>query len=413
METNLKKNTIWNIIGTGINAFASLIFMIIATRINDVYEAGIFSFAFSAATLFNVIGTYAGRIYQVTERKKISNKEFLINRIISCLIMSLIAVVFVKVKNYEIDKIIIIILLCFWKMLEAFCDVIYAFLQKSDELYKVGISLTLKNIIGIVTFLVVDLITKNLIFSIIAFILTYAIIMIFYDFVQSDIKEQIKGKVSKKNVMNIFINGFPTFCVTFLNIYLINASKYAIDNIMTDNYQAIFGIIVMPATMMILLAQFMVHPFLNMITHYIEIKEYKKLNKFLLKITLILLVIGIICIVFCYFIGIHILEFIYGISLMDYNICLTIILVGAIFSALTSVIITILIAMRHTLVQMIIYMLMTILTYFVSNILVNKYEIMGASINYSLVMFINLIAFYIIYLIVSKRSKQGVGEKEK
>ena len=73
--------------------------------------------------------------------------------------------------------------------------------------------------------------------------------------------------------MDIFINGFPTFCVTFLNIYLINASKYAIDNVMTEDYQAIFGIIVMPATIMVLLAQFMVHPFLNSITNYIEKNE--------------------------------------------------------------------------------------------------------------------------------------------
>lgn len=411
MEKNLKKNTIWNIIGTGINAFASLIFMIIATRINDVYEAGVFSFAFSAATLFNVIGTYAGRIYQVTERKNISNKEFLINRIISCLIMSIIAIIFVTIKKYELDKIIIIVLLCFWKMLEAFCDVIYAFLQKSDELYKVGITLTLKNIIGIIAFLIVDLITKNLIFSIIAFIVIYIIIMIVYDFVQCDIKKQIKGKVNKKNVMDIFINGFPTFCVTFLNIYIINASKYAIDNIMTDNYQAIFGIIVMPATMMILLAQFMVHPFLNIITDYIEKKEYKKLNKFLLKITFILFIIGVICIVFCYFIGIHILEFIYGISLIDYNICLTIILVGAIFSALTSVIITILIAMRHTWIQMVVYMGISIVTYFISNVLVNKYGVIGASINYSVIMIVNFIIFYIIYLFLSKSSEQIIEEK--
>lgn len=412
METNLKKNTIWNIIGTGINAFASLIFMIIATRINDVYEAGVFSFAFSAATLFNVIGTYAGRIYQVTERKNISNKEFLINRLISCLIMYLAAVIFVTIKSYEVNKIIIIMLLCILKMLEAFCDVIYAFLQKEDELYKVGITLTLKNIIGLVVFLIVDLITKNLIISIISFIIVYVIIMIFYDFIQTDIKKQIKGQVNKKNIIDIFKNGFPTFCVTFLNIYIINASKYAIDNIMTDDYQAVFGIIVMPATMMILLAQFMVHPFLNIITNYIEKKEYKKLNKFLLKITLILLIIGLICIVFCYFIGIHILEFIYGIPLIDYNICLTIILVGAIFSALTSVIITILIAMRHTWIQMIVYIVISILTYFISNMLVNKYGVMGASINYSLIMIINFIIFYIVYLFVSKRSKQRIEEKE-
>ena len=143
MKKNLKKNTIWNIVGTGINAFASLIFMIIVTRINDVYEAGIFSFAFSVATLFNVIGTYAGRIYQVTERKNISNKDFFINRIVSCLIMYIVAIIFVTIRSYELEKIIIIMLLCFWKMLEAFCDVIYAFLQKNDELYNVGISLTL------------------------------------------------------------------------------------------------------------------------------------------------------------------------------------------------------------------------------------------------------------------------------
>ena len=236
--------------------------------------------------------------------------------------------------------------------------------------------------------------------------------MLFYDFVQCDIKKQIKGKIKKENILDIFKNGFPTFCVTFLNIYIINASKYAIDNIMTDDYQAVFGIIVMPATMMILLAQFMVHPFLNIITNYIEKKEYKKLNKFLLKITLILFIIGWICIVFCYFIGIHILEFIYGISLIDYNICLTIILVGAICSALTSVIITILIAMRHTLIQMIVYIVISILTYFTSNMLVNKYGVMGASINYSLIMIINFIIFYIVYLVVSRRSKQIIEEKE-
>lgn len=406
MEKNLRKNTIWNIIGTGINAFASLIFMIIVTRINDVYEAGIFSFAFSTATLFNVIGTYAGRIYQVTERKNISNKDFFVNRLISCLIMYIASIVFVVIRGYELEKIIIILLLCVWKMLEAFCDVIYAFLQKDDELYKVGISLTLKNIIGIAVFLIVELITKNLIASIISFIIVYVIIMICYDFVQTDIKKQVKGKVNKENVIDIFKNGFPTFCVTFLNIYIINASKYAIDSLMTDNYQTIFGIIVMPATMMILLAQFMVHPFLNMISNHVEKNDYKSLNKFLLKVTLLLLGIAIAAIIFCYFIGIYILEFIYGIHLIDYNICLSIILVGSIFSALTQVILTVLIAMRHTWVQMIVYIVISVMAYFSSNILVAKYGIMGASINYSLIMIVNCLVFFIVYFVIIKKNKK-------
>lgn len=411
METNLKKNTIWNTIGTGINAFASLFFMIIVTRINDVYEAGIFTFAFSTATLFNIIGTYAGRVYQVTERKNISNKDFFINRLISCFVMYVTAIVFVAIRSYETEKIIIILLLCFWKMLEAFCEVLYAFLQKEDELYKVGISLTLKNLIGLLVFLIVDLVTKNLIISIIAFIIVYVIIMIFYDFIQSDIRKQVKGKINKINVIDIFKAGFPTFCVTFLNMYVINAAKYAIDSIMTDNYQTIFGIIVMPATMMVLLAQFMVHPFLNIITKFIEKNDYKALNKFLLKVTGLLLAITIIAIVFCYFVGIYILEFIYGIPLIDYNICLSIILTGSIFSALTSVFMTVLIAMRHTVAQMIAYIGVAIMAYVLSNVLILKDGVMGASLSYTIVMAINCIVFYIIYLVVKRNKNKGVLEK--
>jgi O-antigen/teichoic acid export membrane protein len=405
MEENIKKNTIWNVIGTGINAFASLIFMIIVTRVNDINEAGLFSFAFSTAILFNVIGTYCGRIYQVTERKDISNKEFLVHRVITCILMLVVTFIFVLIKNYDINKIILIMTLCFLKMIEAFCDVVYGFLQRKGKLYKVGISLTLKNIIGLIVFLIVDVITKNLLLATGSFIFVYILIMLIYDFIQSDIKEQKNDKLKKKNIIDIFKNGFPTFCVTFLNLYLINASKYALDNIMTDDYQAIFGIILMPATIMILLAQFMVHPFLNIISNYIEKNDYKSLNKLIIKISLLLTVIGCLAIVFCYFIGIYILEIIYGISLIDYNICLSIILLGSIFSALTSVVITVLIAMRHTVVQMVGYIIISVITFITSNILVSNFGIMGASVNYTITMVLTFVTFLIVYLIFEKKQK--------
>ena len=44
---NLKKNTIWNIVGTTLNAFVSLVLMVAVTRINGINDAGIFTFSFS------------------------------------------------------------------------------------------------------------------------------------------------------------------------------------------------------------------------------------------------------------------------------------------------------------------------------------------------------------------------------
>ena len=406
MNEKLKKNAIWNTIGTGINSFASLFFLIIVTRINNIDEAGIFTYAFSTAILLNVIGTYAGRIYQVTERKKISNNDFLINRLITCALMIIIAIIFIFIKRYNSYKTTVVLLLCFLKLLEAFCDVIYGFLQREDNLYKVGISYTLKNVIGILGFLLVNYITKNMIISIIVFICIFLLVTVFYDFKESKIILIIKEDKNKKNIFDILKNGFPIFCVTFLNMYLINASKYSMDGIMEEKYQAIFGIIIMPATMMVLIAQFLIHPFLNIISDYIVSKKYKELNVLQIKIGLLLLLFGILGIAFCYFIGIYILEFIYGIELIDYNLCLSIILVGSIFSALISMITTVLIAMRYTLIQMIVYGAVSLLILFISKLLILNYGIMGASINYTISMFLTFCIFLIVYFIVVKKEKK-------
>ena len=53
--SNIKKNFIWNMIGSVVNSFTSLIFLIIVTRINGVEQAGIFTFAFSISLTCSVV----------------------------------------------------------------------------------------------------------------------------------------------------------------------------------------------------------------------------------------------------------------------------------------------------------------------------------------------------------------------
>ena len=89
-DKQFRKNFIWNLLGTGFNSFNSLFFMIIVTRINGVNDAGVFTIAFATATILYFIGVYSGRIYQVTEpNKAITNKEYIVNRIITTLCMLL------------------------------------------------------------------------------------------------------------------------------------------------------------------------------------------------------------------------------------------------------------------------------------------------------------------------------------
>lgn len=138
MKNINKRNIIWNIIGATTNAFNSLLFTIIATRINGVSDAGIFAFAFALACWFYVIGVYSGRVFQVTDRTgKNSDTDYIYNRIFTCIIMMISAIGFCFVKQYDTYKSCIIIFLCLFKTIEAFSECIYAIIQKNGQLYKV------------------------------------------------------------------------------------------------------------------------------------------------------------------------------------------------------------------------------------------------------------------------------------
>lgn len=163
---NQKKNIIWNTIGAGTNAFTSLILAILVTRINGADIAGVFTYAFATACLLYVMGVYVGRTYQVTDvTNQYSQSDYVYNRIFTCVLMVILSILFVLIKQYDLSKSMIIVLLVIFKGIEAFSEVFYAIIQRKNELYKVGISMTIKAILGILLFFLLDIITHNIIIS--------------------------------------------------------------------------------------------------------------------------------------------------------------------------------------------------------------------------------------------------------
>ena len=404
---NTKKNFIWNMIGTTINAFNSLFFMIMATRINGIDDAGIFTFAFSTALLFNIIGVYSGRVYQVTDKTEATDKDFIISKFITCFVMLIVSILFVLINNYCFYKSSIILLLCFLKMLEAFSETIYAIFQRKDNLYLTGISLTLKSLINLFIFFIIDLLTHNLVIAIIGMIITYGLIMIFYDYINIKKKIDIQKEYKKERIITILKKGFGAFIISFLTLYLINSSKYVIDYLLVEKYQTIFGILLMPATVILLFTQFIIHPFLNLITDCVHDKKYDELKKIIFKFLGVMILFGIVVIIVAYFLGIPVLELIYGISLNDYKKGFMVIMVGGVLYGMSSILSSILIAMRHLNIQVIIYSVVAIVITVIGYFLINIYGVMGACYAYFIMTFIVLIMFLVATFIFIKRDRSA------
>lgn len=414
MEKNIdKRNVMWNMIGATTNAFTSLIFAIIVTRINGLEEAGIFTYAFATACLFFVIAIYSGRAFQVTDiTGKYSDTDYIYHRIITCIIMMLGILAFVFIKGYDIFKSSIIILLCFYKVTEAFSEVWYAILQRKEQLYKVGISMTIKAIISMIVLLIVDYLTKNLILSCISIISVNILTIIFYDSKNINKIEIIKTKFNIEKIKSIFIAGFFTFVLTFLGAYLINAPRYAIDDILTSDLQTIFGIIIMPATFMGLLGQYIIQPALTKISNALKEENYKKLKRIITFVISTIILIGIFVLIVAYFLEAPVLGIIYGVDLKPYLLSMMVIILGSIMYSLGIMISYILIAFRKTFMQAIIYAIVSIAATILSYMLVKRIEILGASITYTITMTCIAISF-LIYLIYNLRNIKVKWDKIK
>lgn len=206
--------------------------------------------------------------------------------------------------------------------------------------------------------------------------------------------------------------GIWIFLLTFLSTYLINTQRYAIDDLLENSLQTIYGIIIMPATVMGLLAQFIIQPSLNQISEYIKQGKYRNLKILVMKLIGMVGVIGILAVIVAYFLGIPVLQFIYGLDLQAYLLPFMIIIVGAIFYSISFMLSTILIALRKNIVQTVIYGLISVISTIASYIVIQKMELIGASIIYSSSMFLLTVVFLCVLLKSLRDESQMQSDKE-
>ena len=400
MNNNLKKSFIWNTLGSGLSSANSLIFMIIVTRINGMNQAGIFTLCYATACMFYVIATYSGRTYQVTETNgEIKDSDYIIHRIIAAIIMLFISLIFGIISKYTGTKMIVLLLLCLLKGIEALCDVFHGIIQKNERLDIVGKSLLLRSALNAIVFLIIDYLTKNLVFACISLIIIDVIVLLVIDIKYALKYFKVSKKINNDAIIKIFTLGFFTFGFSFIANYLVNAPRYAIDSIMEEEFQTIFGIIVMPATIIMLINQFIIQPIITTLKNKYNEKNKKEFLSIIYKVIGITTLTGFLAVIAAYFLGIPVLNLLYGIELNEYLYSLLFILLGATLYTCACVLSNGLIVLRKTKIQLVIYLISSLFAFFISYRLVDKIGFSGAIYSYVLTMLLLLI-MYIVYFII-------------
>ena len=392
---NIKRSSYtWNALNAIISALQNPVILLVITRTNGVYDAGVFSIAFAIATLMLYVGLYGLRRFQSSDLdEKYSFSEYHGMRILTCSMMIFISIIYciygMIFTGYSMEKALVIFMICIVKVCQAYSDVYHGCMQQKGRLDVATKSSSIRYGLEMAAYAAMLVITRNLLLSTAAFMAASIAGLIFTSVNAGRNYCTYRPSFNRTKIKALAIEGFPLFASLFLNMYISNAPKYAIDAFLTEEIQAIYNMVFMPAFVVMLIANFIFNPIL---TTYAELwlestrESIAKLKKQIRKQMLFILALTVLGLAIAATIGIPVLSVIFGVDLAGYKMELCIVMLGGGALAYATYFSTVITVIRLQKTLIVCYGIIALAAKLLSKFFVLGYGIAGAAGMYAFLM---------------------------
>ena len=410
------KNFIYNMIGSLVSAVVSVILLVVTSHVAGGNAAGIFSLAYSTAQMMYTVSFFEMRNIQVTDAKReFSFSSIEMFRILTTAVMWMFFAVFCVVQGYKGEKLAVMAALTLYMSLLSFSDLFQGNMHFNGYLSIAGRSLAGQVLLASLVFSVSLLITKNLWISVLLMALCVFLWILLYDIPFNNNFDGLKPNFNFSVQKNIFLCALPLFLSSFLQQYIFNAPKYAIDKALTEIEQSYYGYLVMPVFSINLLSMFVFRPKLVSLSNNWasrQLNTFKKTSAFLylwvVAATVAVLAAG-------WLLGIPVLELLYAANLSDKRGIFMILLLAGGFSAASTLTLTLLTTMRKQKYSLAAYLLTFVISLFLPDLLVSNFGMKGAAVSFFIemaVLFIAMLTVFIIVLLMAGRDNKDGSIKD-
>lgn len=403
-QKSVKKDYIFNMIGSMTNSAVSVILLVVVSHIVGGTVAGVFSIAYSTAQMMYTICVFEMRNIQVTDAKnEFSFSHTVMFRIITVFAMWLFFIAFCAIRGYSGQKLIIITMLTFYMSLLSFSDLFQGNMHLNGYLSIAGKSLAGVVALAAICFSVTLVVTKNLLVSIIPMIAVALLWILLFDIPYNNNFAELKPKFEFKILKNMFLSALPLFLSSFMQQYIFNSSKYAIDSIMTEVDQSQYGYLSMPIFCINLLSIFVFRPQLVTLSLNWAEKKFTDFKKTVSKLYIWIIIVTLAALAGGYVLGIPVLELLYSTDLSGKRPIFMVLLLAGGFSALCSLTSTLFTVARKQNICLLAYSLVLIFAFIIPEKLVSAYGLIGAALSYFVEMAILFVILYVLFLLILKR----------
>lgn len=300
---SVQQNIIFNTVGSLVYYICQWLMSIIIVRISGYEEGGIWALAMSVTAAPAIVAMFNVRSYQVSDvNEQYSDKTYIRSRMYTNLLAYLVCIIMIFVYGYSWYKSGIILVFMLFKVIEGFADVYYGIEQKWNRMDYVGISLGVRGIGSIIIFIVVLLITNNLLICIIGMCLFSVLVILLYD--RRIVNKRSKGRsnetvsIEGKNVVwSLLLTCIPLAIVAFLNNLSINIPRIYLEKEYGSVIMGYYSSVASPTLVIQLAATTIFAPLVPILAKEYNNKNKKNFVKILMKFGIAVIGLSIVALI--------------------------------------------------------------------------------------------------------------------
>ncbi len=382
------RDYIWNTVGFSVWGMIFPILSVVVTQISGVEQAGMFSMAYVVTMLLYFLGIYGVRTYQVSDLDSThSFNDYQVQRVLSVFIMLVVGHIYCQIRGYDGVMLTMCMGLCFYRAIDALGEVYEGRLQQVDKLYLAGVSLALRSGFSLIVFSVLLLLTRDLGIASISMAVGAAVTFALVTFPLALLETPQSAPFSLQSVAALFKHCFPLFVALFMFNLVDNVPKFLMEGTLSYDNQLYFNAMYFPAQAVLLAAGFIYKPLLvRMANTWADPARRKKFDLFIVAMSAIIVGITAATIVIVAWVGIPVMNFLYGLKFDDYRMIFYVMIVAGGLTAIIDFFYQVITILRRQKVVTELYLATFVFSVVVLMVMINVSGLDGAVLGYAISM---------------------------
>jgi O-antigen/teichoic acid export membrane protein len=318
-DKSIQKNMLFNTVGSLIYYACQWSMSVIIVHLSGYEAAGILAIAMTVCASPAIVSLFNVRSYQVSDiQGQYAAKTYIRSRNYTNLLAYLVCICMVLAGGYNLEKSAVILTFMLYKLVEGTADVYYGIEQRWGRLDYAGISMTLRGIGTVVSFVLVQYLWDNLLLSMAAItICSFAVVMI-YD--RRKVKQWTTDdrQEGRQEVFRLLVTCVPLAVVAFLNNFSVNLPKIALENNFGSEVMGYFSSVTSPTLVVQMAASTIFAPLVTPLTEAFARKDRIGFYALLKKFAVLLCGLAVLCMAGAAVLGRWALNFLFGAGIDPY-----------------------------------------------------------------------------------------------